>query len=236
MRPEVKDTSPRGSKTVHMTDARGPQLDVVPLGLRERNKLERRRRIEEAARSVFREKGYEAATTREIAARAGVGTGTLFVYARDKRQLLRMIYRDRLSELTENSIATVPSRASLLQQLLHMFRPRYAFWAEDPRLSRQAVRETFGARFGGDNDAQPASAQELELHGHVVALIARKQERGQVRAAVDPQLAARLIMDIYYHENRDWIGQREPNIEAGIAQLRNLLELALVSLEPAHER
>jgi AcrR family transcriptional regulator len=214
-----------------MMEAPAPQSDVAPLGLRERNKVARRRRIEDAARSVFREKGFEAATTREIAARAGVGTGTLFVYARDKRQLLRMIYRDRLADLTATSVATVPQRASLLVQLLHIFRPRYVFWAEDPRLSRQAVRETFGARFAGDADAEPPSAQELLLHAEVVTLIARRQARGRVRAGVDPDLAARLIMDIYYYENRNWIAQREPDVDAGIADLRRLLELALVSLE-----
>ena len=65
-------------------------------GLRERQKTERRRRIEAAARAVFREKGYEAATTREIAARAEVSIGTLFAYAADKRDLLAMVYRDEL--------------------------------------------------------------------------------------------------------------------------------------------
>src|SRR5271154_4586813 len=103
------------------------------LGLRARSKLERLRRIEEAARAVFREKGYEGATTREIAARAGVGTGTLFLYARDKRQLLRMIYRGNVATLTAQTFATVPNDAPLLDQLAFLFRPRYAFWAEDPR-------------------------------------------------------------------------------------------------------
>ena len=83
----------------------------MTVGLRERQKTERRRRIEAAAREVFREKGYDAATTREIAARAEVSIGTLFAYAADKRELLTMVYRDELHELTETTFASVPAQA-----------------------------------------------------------------------------------------------------------------------------
>src|SRR5664280_1854457 len=97
-------------------------------GLRERQKTERRRRIEAAARAVFREKGYDAATTREIAARAEVSIGTLFAYAADKRELLTMVYRDELHELTETTFASVPAAAPVLDQLVHVLEPRYAYW------------------------------------------------------------------------------------------------------------
>ena len=64
------------------------------LGRRERGKIEKRRRICEATREVFRRKGYEAATTREIADLADVAIGTLFAYASDKRELLMMVIND----------------------------------------------------------------------------------------------------------------------------------------------
>jgi AcrR family transcriptional regulator len=46
------------------------------------------RRIKDAARGLFLAKGFEDTTTREIAIRAGVGIGTIFVYAENKRDLL----------------------------------------------------------------------------------------------------------------------------------------------------
>ena len=51
---------------------------------RTRNKLDKRERIRDAAWSLFVERGYAETTTREVAARAGVGAGTLFLYADDK--------------------------------------------------------------------------------------------------------------------------------------------------------
>jgi AcrR family transcriptional regulator len=75
--------------------------DIVSgLRQRERNKLDKLRRIKAAARELFREQGYDNATTREIARRADVGLGTLFSYASDKRDLLFLIYNDMQEALT----------------------------------------------------------------------------------------------------------------------------------------
>jgi AcrR family transcriptional regulator len=205
--------------------------DPVPLlGLRERSKRERRARIEAAARRIFREKGFEAATTREIAALAGVGTGTLFVYARDKRELLRMVYRDQLEELTVTAFAGLPVDAPLLDQLLHVFGPRYAFWGADPRLSRHAVRETFGSRYAGEEDGKALPATVYLLHERLVELVARNQTAGRIDAALDAHVVARLLLDVYYNENREWIADPAPDVDEGVACLREVLALALRAL------
>ncbi len=127
-------------------------------GLRERQKADRRRRIELAAKAVFHEKGYDAATTREIAARAEVSIGTLFAYARDKRELLTMVYRDELHALTESSYATLPQAVPVLDRLIHMFEPRYVYWNSDAALARHALRETFAATYPLDGDASADAA------------------------------------------------------------------------------
>src|SRR5688572_9774278 len=49
--------------------------------------LETRKRLLEAAKTVFGKAGFGAATTREIARRAGVAAGTLFNYFPDKEAL-----------------------------------------------------------------------------------------------------------------------------------------------------
>ena len=58
---------------------------------RRRERLPRDERVADimrAARAVFCEKGYEAASTAEIAAQAGVVEGTLYRYFTSKRELL----------------------------------------------------------------------------------------------------------------------------------------------------
>jgi AcrR family transcriptional regulator len=114
--------------------------DATGLPLRERSKRARRARILAAARTVFSEHGYETATTREIAERADVGRGTVFLYARDKRDLLLMIVNDDLDRLTEHP-HVFDHTPPLEDQVVAFFAPRYAFWGREPQLSRAALRE-----------------------------------------------------------------------------------------------
>src|SRR5262252_7155366 len=91
---------------------------AATLGQRERNKLDKLRRIKDAARELFVAKGFDDTTTREIAIRAGVGIGTIFVYAENKRDLLFLIANDELEKVTERAEAAVQVSASLMQNLL----------------------------------------------------------------------------------------------------------------------
>jgi AcrR family transcriptional regulator len=205
---------------------------MLTVGLRERQKLERRRRIEAAARDVFREKGYDAATTREIAARAEVSIGTLFAYAADKRELLTMVYRDELQELTETTFAAVPAEAPVLDQLIHVLAPRFAYWNADPALARHAVRETFAAIYPPSGAAPTPAAPPPEhlLRTRLAELVAANQHTGRLAPGDEPELIARMVLDIYLSENRAWLAEPQPELARGVARLRATLALALRAL------
>ena len=206
----------------------------VKLGLRERSKRDRRLRIEAAALAVFHEKGYDAATTREIAERADVGVATLFAYARDKHDLLMMVFNVRLETITEESAETIDLNAPLLDQLIHLFRPRYVVWGEDPHLSRYAVQQSFTVpQRQNDAPSQVARfiARRARLHDAIVALVVRKQESGHVKRSVDPQLVAGLVIDIFLSETRQWLMAEAPQLDAGLDRLRRVLALAAAGFD-----
>ena len=56
-------------------------LASQPAGRRERNKQQKLDRITAAARELFAERGVDEVTTQEIADKADIGAGTLFLYA-----------------------------------------------------------------------------------------------------------------------------------------------------------
>lgn len=200
------------------------------LGLRARGKLEKLRRIKKAAREIFREKGFEAATTREIAARADVAYGTLFIYARDKRDLLMMLVNDDLDALTEPAFGAASREGPLIDQVLTFFRPRFEYWAQRPEFSRYAVWEMFEfVTHGGDTGAQAARfrARRSQLVSRLAELVKRKQAAGRIEKAEDAETIAWLFMAIYLSENRKWLEAQKPDIRVVKDRLRRLLKLAI---------
>src|SRR5690348_2549407 len=93
-------------RSVDKGSSRAQDGPVTSLGPRARGKLDKRERIRQAATELFLERGYDAATTKEIAERAGIATGTLFLYARDKADLLCLVMHDRLAERVDAGVAT----------------------------------------------------------------------------------------------------------------------------------
>ncbi len=210
--------------------AADPVPEPPALNRRERGKLKRRRRIEEAARAVFREKGFEAATTREIAERADVGVGTLFAYARDKQDLLMMIFNGRLETITDDAFRTLDSGAPLLSQLMHLFAPRYELWGEDPDLSRYAVQESFAVLTRHDETMTEAArflARRYRILEKITELIANQQRTGNVAPTADAKLVATLVLDVFLSETRGWLVDRVPVIHDGLDRLHRVLELAI---------
>jgi AcrR family transcriptional regulator len=61
----------------------------------------RRQEILDAALCVFAERGFEAARLEDVAARAGVAKGTLYLYFRDKEALFEELVRGAVSPIIE---------------------------------------------------------------------------------------------------------------------------------------
>jgi AcrR family transcriptional regulator len=202
----------------------------VPSGRRERQKLERLRRIEAAARAVFAEKGYDAATTREIAERADVSIGTLFAYAPDKRALLALVFRDELHAMTERTLAAVRPGDAFVDQLMAIFKPRYAYWGADPALARHAVRETMALSYDGEDPP------EIEVGKGILTLVRAQQQARGIDPAVDAALIVRVVLDIYLSENRGWLAGTRPRVATGVKRLREALDLALRGVVLTHGR
>jgi AcrR family transcriptional regulator len=199
--------------------------------LRERNKREKRARIERAARELFERKGFEAATAREIAARARVGLGTLFLYARDKRELLFLVFADesrRLFAEAERAVAARP-RAGLVDALMELFGRFLAFYAERPELAAALLREFF---------FRPAEPERLgalsrEYAERVAALVERARARGELRADLPVPLAAHALFAHYAYWTQAWLGARALAREEAEARLREALALQIDGMRPA---
>jgi TetR/AcrR family transcriptional regulator len=85
---------------------------------RERRKHDRPGELLEAALDLFVEKGYAATRVEEVAARAGVSKGTLFLYFPSKEDLFKAVVRASVVEPVTQGAAEVGSFQGTCGQLL----------------------------------------------------------------------------------------------------------------------
>lgn len=82
-----------------MTERNDIQLGQFPTIPKQARAQEKRQALLESGSILFVEQGYEHTTAKEIAAHAGVATGTFYRYFSDKRQLLLSLLKDKLESL-----------------------------------------------------------------------------------------------------------------------------------------
>lgn len=77
----------------------------------------REQEIIAAAAEIFKEKGYQAATTRDIAAAVGIQQATLYYYVSSKEELLYLVVREPMmrlyAQMEEIVKASVPTRRKI---------------------------------------------------------------------------------------------------------------------------
>ncbi len=86
-----------------------------------RSGAEARRRLQQAALELYRERGFDQTTTAEIAARAGVNERTFFRHFPDKREVLFDGESDLRAALMRQ-VAEAPDGLRPLEMLLYAFR------------------------------------------------------------------------------------------------------------------
>jgi AcrR family transcriptional regulator len=205
---------------------------TMTLGRRESSKADKRRRIISAARNVFATVGFEQATTYEIARRARIATGTLFLYARDKHELLLMVFNDDLDRITEESLGAARPGTSFADELSEFCRRRFEFWAADIELGRIVTADVYASRGPGDYGAEMARAQarQQRILAALTEKVAAFAQREKVQLRDTPEVVARAIHYLYIGELRMWLGSERPKVAEGLRNLRRLHALLIAGI------
>jgi AcrR family transcriptional regulator len=103
-----------------------PRLEAVPRSKRRRDRAAKERALIASALKLFASKGYEATTTREIAASAGCAEGLIHRYFKGKAGLLPALIENRISKEVADVAHHVPPAQRLEDEYL-----RLVDWAVD---------------------------------------------------------------------------------------------------------
>ena len=183
----------------------------------QRRSEDRPREICAAALAVFAEKGFAAAKLDEIARRAGVSKGTLYLYFKDKEDLFRAVVRDNVSPNIDSVRDAILAADLPFAQLAPMFLARLSAVAGSMPLGA-VIKMVIGE---SGNFPELARVWHDQVVGKalavLVALIEKAQAKGEVRPG-DPRLHAfslmgPMLMGLIYREVLQPAGAAKLDIE-----------------------
>ena len=198
-------------------------MTLTETSRRERKKEETRRRIFDAAISLFRERGFETTTVDDITEKADVARGTFFNYFPRKEALLAYLSEERLSMAEENASALLASPGSPREKLVELFLLAASAYEADRELARFVFTEWMKRGFTPTRDAE-ARWQRL-LH----AILAQGRAQRALRDDVSDARAEALLSGIYittlYHWTcaADGAGDSVPSLRSELAARLHLV-------------
>ena len=159
----------------------------------QRRSEDRPREICAAALEVFAEKGFAAAKLDEIARRAGVSKGTLYLYFKDKEQLFRAVVRDSIAPNVAAITSAISAMDAPFGDVVRMFLAGFA--EREARLPLGAVAKMVIGESRNFPELARVWHDEVasKAIGALAAAIERAQRRGEVRSG-DPRLFAFSLM------------------------------------------
>ena len=173
-----------------------------------RSGAEVRRRLQQAALELYRERGFDQATAADIAARAGVNERTFFRHFPDKREVLFDGEADLRTALMQ-AIAEAPQGLGPFEVLLCAFRKsarnlEHNRPFSDPRWKVIAVTPALRER-------------ELAKHAWLTDAVAEALRQRGIDAG-PAGLAARTGWAAYQHAVHAWIDDPSDSLDAHLAR------------------
>jgi AcrR family transcriptional regulator len=168
-------------------------IETVERGKHQKDR--RRRCLIDAATQTFAEKGYDAATTREVAERAGCSEGLIHRYFGGKNGLLMAILERKADAVMDTSAEQMPEQATLAAEIHQMLMaPVQSFWDERDFMrvcvARAVVDADVGRLIGDRLNGSRVRFNAERLRAH--------QRAGRVRADVDVDAVALALAGLSF--------------------------------------
>jgi AcrR family transcriptional regulator len=137
-----------------------------------RDKEQRRQSLINSATAVFAERGYDCATTREVAERANCAEGLIHRYFNGKRGLLLAILESRAAQVVEDFVGALPDRDMLEDEIRQII-----LWHLDTMWERRDFMRVAVSQAAIDSEVGRTINEGI--HNERVRLTKEKLERHQ---------------------------------------------------------
>lgn len=95
---------------------------------------DKRSALLQAALELFAENGFNGSPTALIAKRAGVATGTLFFYFKNKDELIRELFKEVLSQIDSIAMEDEPEGMPIRERFIRAFSRILRYFLDNPKI------------------------------------------------------------------------------------------------------
>lgn len=185
----------------------------------------RRERILDVARALFEEKGYQGATTAQIAAAAGVPEGTLFEDFRTKRDLVFAVLERDIEVYLDFLELQLRGIEGALNRIRKFIWSHLYTWRRRRFIARFLILEV-----RQDPGFYQSHAHDLiqRYDEDLMGLIKEGTDEGSIRADVNAEMARNLIFGGIEQTALHWALKEEPfDVDASAKELCELVFRAI---------
>lgn len=152
--------------------------------------------IQDAAMRVIARKGMSAATMQEIAEEAGVAKGTIYLYFRDREELVEKTFERAITNLRERLDAVLDGDAPFDKKIRDVLAAKIAFFTENREFFRLyiALRLPEGNPQQQRRHKRTCEPQYKAGVDRFTLFLREAMDRGEIRRA-DPQRLALFIIE-----------------------------------------
>lgn len=158
--------------------------------------------ILDAAQAVIARQGYQGAQISRIAAEAGVAAGTVYLYFKNKPDLLVSLFRDRLGVLIEQArehLAEAPDGKEKLRRFILQHLKELAARRELAVVTQIEMRQA-------ETDVQKEISQIMKGYFQVIdEIIEEGQRTGTFASAVDPKQIRNVVFGTLDQTVTAWV-------------------------------
>jgi len=195
------------------------------LNRRQAAKVRTRQKVLDAARTLFAERGYDAATIRDIAKGAGMSTGAVFANFQDKAELFEAVFSEEMEGLLADIRTAAAAEGRVLDRLSNGLTAGYHRSLDHLPLMQAMVARSW---FQPEDADLRSRAFVRPLVEAVAELLQAGVRDGELRQDVDLPLLARLIWDVFISNFR-FAAYDNWGIEELTPHIRKQLDLILSS-------
>ena len=196
-------------------------LASQPVGRRERNKQQKLERITAAAGELFAERGVDEVTTQEIADKADIGAGTLFLYAKTKGELLLLVQNSTYADALAQGRSAAESIPDMLDAVMAIVRPVVECNRKQVDNGRTYLREIV---FG--DPAEPHHRDALDLTVQTEEAIAAVLRRDGRTSPQDAAARAHIVSAIMFISMAATINAANP-VDDVVQEIRDQVRVLL---------